>query len=168
EFITIIKDIEKKTGGFAAIIGHSLGGMAALLAVKRGVTAKKVVTINTPVSIDFIFDSFAAQLGASSKSIAYISRFLENMTQMPIDEFTADKLVSNMQVPGMIIHDRDDKEIPVDQAYSLHQGWDKSTLTLTRQLGHRRILHDQDTISNIIRNLSILEKQEALRVPLAE
>jgi esterase/lipase len=166
EFVSIIQDIEKRTGGFDAMIAHSLGGMAAVLAIKRGVAAQKIITINSPVSVDFIFTAFAAQINASSKSVGYISDFIEKITRMSIDEFSADQFISGSQVQGMIIHDTDDKEVPVDQAYSLHQSWENSTLTLTHRLGHRRILRDSRTISNIMRFLNSRVKQDAVQIPV--
>ncbi|MBD3223123.1 MAG: alpha/beta fold hydrolase [Caldithrix sp.] len=167
EFVAIIKDIEKRTGGLQAIIAHSLGGMAAAMAVKKGVTIGKLITINAPASIDFIFNAFAAQINVSEKSMQYVACLVERITRTPIDEFSAQQLMSDIQTPGLIIHDRHDKEVPVDQGRLLHENWVNSRLKVTHLLGHRRILRDQKTISNIIEYLNTRVKPQENGLPVA-
>jgi hypothetical protein len=53
EYIKSIFEIDKQYGPFEFAIGHSLGGMALLQAVKDGFTVKKMVTLG---SADSIFD----------------------------------------------------------------------------------------------------------------
>ncbi len=159
EFAAIIEDIEKRSGELRAIIGHSVGGMAAAVAVQNGVRTNKLITINTPASIHYIFELFAAQLNVSKRSMASLTRRIETITRTPIHHFSAEKLFANIKTPGLIIHDIEDKEIAVDQAQVMHRSWTNSRLTTTKGLGHRRILHDRKTIYHAINFLGLPVKQ---------
>jgi pimeloyl-ACP methyl ester carboxylesterase len=44
--------------------------------------------------------------------------------------------------PLLVIHDRDDAEVPWTDGADLVDAWPGARLLLTRGLGHRRILHD--------------------------
>ena len=155
EFAQIIKDIDKDVGGFHAIIGHSLGGTAAGYAVAEGAHTDKLITICSPTTIEFIFEAFAQQIHASKKTIGRLSQFLENFTGKNSREFSFTNFVTQLDVPGFIIHDQKDKEIPYSQALALHQNWRESQFILTEGLGHRRILKSEGInlkIINLVKN----------------
>jgi pimeloyl-ACP methyl ester carboxylesterase len=55
-----------------------------------------------------------------------------------------------VSIPGLIIHDLDDKDVHITQARANHQEWKNSELVETKGLGHRLILSDQQVIQKII------------------
>ncbi len=150
EFAKIIKDIDKDMGGFDAIIGHSLGGTAAGYAINEHVRCERLITICSPAAIEFIFDSFAQQINASQKTIEKLTKFLENFTGKQPEDFSFTNIAPQINTPGLIIHDKHDKEIPYEEALALHENWPDSKLILTEDLGHRRILRDKSVISKIV------------------
>lgn len=149
EFAQIVTDIADDVGGFAAIIGHSVGGAAAGYAVSMGVRADKLITICSPTTIDFIFESFTRLINASPKTVRYLYKFWEDFSGKKADELSFTKFASRIDTQGLIIHDKDDKEIPYSQALELKPNWKNSQLMLTEGLGHRRILNDAEIISNV-------------------
>lgn len=150
EFAQIIKGIEKEVGSFYAVIGHSLGGTAAGFAIAGGVRSAKLITICSPTTIEFIFDAFAQQINASSKTIERLRQFLENFTGKISKDYSFTNFAGHINTPGLIIHDKHDKEIPYSQGLALHKNWKESQLVLTERLGHRRILRDDEIIRKII------------------
>ncbi|HKJ05966.1 MAG TPA: alpha/beta hydrolase, partial [Flavobacteriaceae bacterium] len=62
DFIETIKHIHKKFGPFDVAIGHSLGGMSVLNAVKSGVNFNKVVSISAGDIITDIITNFTKQM----------------------------------------------------------------------------------------------------------
>ena len=163
EFVQIIKNIDREVGGFHAIIGHSLGGTAAGYAIAGGVRADNLITICSPTTMEFIFDSFAQQINASNKTIKRLSKFLENFTGKKYTEFSFTNFSTKFNTPGLIIHDKQDKEIPFSEALALHQNWKESRLILTERLGHRRILKDEDTMLKIINFVKNHQKENAIK-----
>lgn len=162
EFAQIIKSIEKNVGGFHAIIGHSLGGTAAGYAIAGGVQSDRLITICSPTTIEFIFDSFARQINASKTTMRRLAKFLEDFTGKKSKDYSFTNFASHINMPGLIIHDKHDKEILHSQAWALHKNWRKSQLVLTEGLGHRRILRDEKVISKALNFIEAHEYQELL------
>ncbi len=52
-------------------------------------------------------------------------------------------LASGMNVPLLVIHDLEDREVPQDEGRSLVAAWPGSRLMATIGLGHNRILGDR-------------------------
>ncbi|MBW2686468.1 MAG: alpha/beta hydrolase, partial [Deltaproteobacteria bacterium] len=57
-----------------------------------------------------------------------------------IDDLRANVLAPSMRIPLLVIHDRDDKEVPVDAGQSIAGAWPNAELIITEGLGHQRIL----------------------------
>lgn len=150
EFNQIIKQLESMVGGFHVIIGHSFGGVAAALAVSEGVKTDKLVTIGTPASMEFVFEQFATIINASGKSIEKLAHYIEHIAKRKIDEFSLTNIVTKLNQPGLIIHDKNDREVNYTEALALAKQWPGSELMVTEGLGHRRILKNGTVISKII------------------
>lgn len=54
---------------------------------------------------------------------------------------------STPRVPALVIHDRDDKEVPFADGEALANTWPNVTLHPVTGLGHRRLLKDPDVIA---------------------
>ena len=50
----------------------------------------------------------------------------------------------------MIIHCENDLDAPVKHAKYIHKNWKNSTLVLTQNLGHRKILKNKEVSESII------------------
>lgn len=149
EFAAIIAHIQKNIGPFEAIVGHSLGGMAGGIAINDGVKAKKLVTIGSPTSIDCIVRDFCSIINASPKTGTYLKDFLQGYAKRPLDAFSLAKIGEKLTLPGLIIHDHDDKEVAFEQSLELEKSWKNGRLWPTEGLGHSRILRDKRVIEKI-------------------
>lgn len=150
EVAHIIKELSAQQEGFAAIIGHSFGGMAAGFALAEGAQAAKLVTIGSPVTMATVLDGFRSQLNAKAKTIAGVQRVIERLANRPVADFSLSHNLADSPVPGLIVHDRQDRDVSYQQALLLHEVWPNSILRLTDGLGHRRILRDPATIAQIV------------------
>jgi len=150
EFYKIIKHLQTEYGEFEAIAGHSLGGMAAIYAVKHQVKAKKIITIGAPSSMNFILDMFLIQSNFSSRIRNTLIAEIKNRTGIIADEITPKSLVSEFEIDGLIIHDKNDKEIPPAESMAIAEHWPAAELFLTEGLGHKRILAGKLVTKKII------------------
>lgn len=150
EVSNIISALSEETNGFAAIIGHSFGGMAAAFALSDGARSEKLVTIGSPVTMTNVLDGFGHQLNASARTVAGVREQIERLINRPVDIFSMSQTLADSEMAGLIIHDEDDRDVPYEQALLLHQVWPGSELQLTQTLGHRRILRDEKTIARIL------------------
>ena len=148
-FIEAIHFLNKKYGPFQAIIGHSLGGMSTLKAIKEGVPTEKAVIIGTANSVTAITKEFVQNLHMD-KEVAYLmkSSFDEKFGQ-DMDNYSGAISAQSVSIPTLVIHDKDDVDVHYKCAEEIHNQLKSSELYLTKGLGHRRILGDEKVINKI-------------------
>jgi len=66
-------------------------------------------------------------------------------------------LSMGLEHSGLIIHDRDERVVPVAQSRALQKAWVHSTLVETHGLGHRRILADTDVIWRAVEFMNLTD-----------
>jgi len=154
DFIEIINTLANQFGPFHAIVGHSLGGIAALNAVGNfKVPTNYLVTIGIPDSIERIFYRFTRLLGLHDDIAQINIDYLERIYNVDIHHLSGSFIASRLQIPALIVHDYDDREVPYTEALSIANSSSHCQLLLTHGLGHRRILHDKEVIRQIIKFL---------------
>ncbi len=150
EFVETIKLLDKKYSGFDAIIGHSLGGVATLNALKDGVRVNKAIIISSADIITDVIKHFTGQLKLNSKVAKNLKALLDKRFKMNIDDSSAYLAAKEITVPVLIIHDKDDKETLLECAVNIHKHLKKGQLIVTETLGHRRILRDDKVTQKIV------------------
>jgi pimeloyl-ACP methyl ester carboxylesterase len=60
-----------------------------------------------------------------------------------MNEMRANTIAPRMSTPLLVIHDRDDKEVPFDVGRHIAESWPNAELVATEGLGHQRILRDE-------------------------
>jgi pimeloyl-ACP methyl ester carboxylesterase len=56
-------------------------------------------------------------------------------------------------LPALIIHDRDDRDVPWQEGEAVARAWPHARFLRTEGLGHRRILRDPEVIDRVLRFL---------------
>jgi pimeloyl-ACP methyl ester carboxylesterase len=149
EFIECILTLEKKFGSFDYAIGHSLGGMAIINALKKGFITKKIVTIGSGDKISDIIIDFVNQLQLKPTLAPRLTAYFENKLNDKMSDYDSSYVIQNFDVPHLIIHDKDDLEVGVYCAKNIHKHSKNSLLFLTEELGHRKILGSDEVINQI-------------------
>lgn len=149
EFIASILQLQKEFGGFYSAVGHSLGGMSILNAAVRGLEVEKLVTIGAgDVIYDIILD-FVKQLGLDESYAKRMQNYFEKKYQMKMHDLSASVAAAGVKQPTLIVHDKQDDDVPVTCAYAIAEKLENGTLLITERLGHRKILGDADVINQI-------------------
>ncbi|MCL6220230.1 alpha/beta fold hydrolase [Zunongwangia pacifica] len=148
-FIEAIHFLNKKYGPFHSIIGHSLGGMSTLKAIKEGVSPEKAVIIGTANSVTAITQEFVQNLHMD-KEVAYLMKahFDEKFGQ-DMDNYSGAISAQSVHLPTLVIHDKNDVDVDYKCAEEIDKQLTDSELYLTEGLGHRRILGDPKVINKI-------------------
>lgn len=149
EFIESILELEKQYGSFEYIIGHSLGGMSTLNAIKRGLNVKKAVIIGSGDSVNDILFDFVNRLKLKSKIAVKMRESFESEYQMDMESFSGNIAAKDVKVPVLVIHDKNDEDVPYTASENIHKNLKNSKLLLTKELGHRKILGDTKVIEGI-------------------
>lgn len=151
EFIESIIALEKKYNHFEHIIGHSLGGMATLNAIKKGINTKSAVLIASGDSVNDIVTDFIQKLKLKKMIAQKMIASFEEDYHESMEGYSAYVAAKQVKNPVLVIHDKNDTDVPYKAALNIHENLEISTLKLTNELGHRKILGDQKVL-NYIRN----------------
>ena len=150
EFIASILEIEKQYGPFEFAIGHSLGGMSVLNAIKQNLKIKKAVIIGSGDIIQDIIDDFISKLRLNPEYGIKLRNHFEAKFGGKMDDYSAYKAAKKTEIPVLIIHDKDDHDVSVKAAYNIQKHLKNSEIMITDSLGHRKILGNDDVIKKII------------------
>ena len=150
DFIASILEIEKQFGPFEAAIGHSLGGMSLLNAVKEGFKIKRLTIIGSGDIVKDIIDDFVKKLQLNSKIGDLLRIHFEKKSNRTMDSYSSFHAAAKISIPVLVIHDENDEEVPVSCAHHIHQHLKNGDLMITQNLGHRKILGDAAVIQKTI------------------
>lgn len=151
EFAGAIQAVAAASGTMAGAISHSFGVPAVARAMQEGLTLPCLVAIAAPAQAEFLLRRFARQLDIPDAVIARMRMRIERHFGMDIfSRLATSEMLNGQTLAGLIIHDRDDRDVPSRHAERLHQAWPGSELLLTKGLGHARILRDAGVIRTAV------------------
>jgi pimeloyl-ACP methyl ester carboxylesterase len=109
-----------------AVIGHSMGGASAMLAVQLGLRTETLVSIAAPARILGVLRGFARYVGLPPKARSAFIRQVEQDVGMRAA--TLDVAHYQLDMPGLIVHAEDDKFVSVKESQAIHEAWFDSRL----------------------------------------
>lgn len=149
DFIASVIEIDKLFGPFEFAIGHSLGGMTVMNAIKEGLKVKKAVIIGSGDIVQDITDDFISKLELKPEISKLLCDRFEKKYGGVMDDYSAYKAAEKTLIPTLVIHDENDPEVPVKAGINIHKHLKNGELMLTKKLGHRKILADHQVIEKI-------------------
>lgn len=155
EFIAVIKFLEQHFGHFEFAIGHSLGGMSVLNSIKQGLKFEKAVIIGSGDIITDILKAFVQKLELNQKFVEKIKKHFFKKFGENIDDYSSSIAVKNVDIPILVIHDTQDKEVPVSCAYNIRQNLKNGELFITNGFGHTRILNEKTVLNKIMEFINL-------------
>ncbi|HWS59991.1 MAG TPA: alpha/beta hydrolase [Flavobacterium sp.] len=150
EFVETIMEIEKQFGPFEAAVGHSLGGMSLLNATKNGLAIHRLVIIGSGDIIQDILDNFISKLKLKSSISSQLRIHFEKKYGVEMDSYSAYKSAKEITIPVLVIHDKNDSEVPVEAGIHIHKHLKNGEIYLTEGLGHRKILGNSEVVEKLI------------------
>jgi pimeloyl-ACP methyl ester carboxylesterase len=155
ELVALIDLFARREGRVHAVVGHSLGGDAAVLARALGTPVERVVLIGAAADPSDFFRRFLGLLGFDVSGRADAMSRLETKFDFRWSEANVSKAARALgAVPSLILHDREDAEVPFQDAEAIAGAWPGARLHETHGLGHRRILRDPGVVASVARFLA--------------
>lgn len=156
EYAEIVRQLGQRYGAFEAIIAHSLGAVAASIAMRRGTRARRLVTIGAPHDFDSVLRTFTTAVGmppAASRSLkSRINRWARPLGVDVWRELVTELDPTAYATPLLVVHDSGDREAPLEQAMLIVEAHTGPVETLiTDGLGHNRVLSDAAVVERITR-----------------
>lgn len=150
DFIATILEMEKQFGPFEAAIGHSLGGMSVLNAIKKGLKVNHAVVIGSGDIVEDIMDDFVAKLELKPAVSTLLRLYFEKKYGEKMNSYSAFLAAKETAIPILVIHDNHDPEVPVKAGIHIHKYLKNGELLLTDGLGHRKILGNPKVIEKTV------------------
>ena len=150
EYVEAINYINEIYGPFEAAIGHSFGGVTLLPSLSNNPFLKKLVIIGIECSFNSVIDNFVKKLELKQKVAAKIKSHLNSLFKKDIESVSPCETIKTIKIPTLILHDTQDLDVDVSNAYKIRQNTPNGELLVTNGLGHRRILRDSKVINRII------------------
>jgi len=139
-------------GPWHSVIAHSFGGAVATTLLAGAVPAfpaiavQKLVLISAPNAMSDIFNGFGSMVGLGERAQRALNRKVLSLSGRPIEAFVGGDMLRELQLPTLVLHAPDDKEVSFDNAHGFLAAGDFVKLEAVAGLGHRRILYDQRVI----------------------
>jgi pimeloyl-ACP methyl ester carboxylesterase len=151
EISDVILALHRHFGDFHSAITHSFGGMILPYAIQRGLRVGRIASICPPAGLDVILANFQHQLAIPDKVIDLMLADLHKKFGTDLAEkISTVSNVSSLTVPGIVIHDENDDDIPWQSGKRIADAWPGASFILTHKLGHRRILRAGETVQAVI------------------
>lgn len=156
DFMEATQASVKHLGGVHAVIGHSLGGSAAMFALASldGMTATRAVTIGAFDRVQVVFDAWIHGMGLPDEILTQMVHHYRQTYRVNSLDLTVEKHAANLRIPVLIIHDRDDEVIPFVCAENIARHWPDSRLLATDRLRHYLTVRNAAVIKAIIEFLA--------------
>ncbi|MCI4443625.1 MAG: alpha/beta hydrolase [Lentimicrobium sp.] len=155
EFVETILEVERQFGPFEAAVGHSLGGMSLLNAVKKGLSINYLAIIGSGDIVQDILNDFVAKLELKPSTSEQLRLHFEKKYGEEMDNYSAYKSAMQISIPVLVIHDKNDDEVPVAAGINIHKHLKNGELFLTEGLGHRKILGNPLVIEKVVQFIQI-------------
>lgn len=138
-------------GPVAALVGHSLGGAAAMLALSRGLRAERVVLIAPAADPVAAAERFGSLVGLAQGLARGLFNEFERRFGISVDGLQAHRNVPHIGRPALIVHDLEDRDVPWSEGERYARYWPQARLLTTTGLGHHRISSDPAVIGDALR-----------------
>jgi pimeloyl-ACP methyl ester carboxylesterase len=142
--------IAKRVEPVHAIIAHSLGSTATILAVSRGLSVERVVLVAPPAESPMYARAFGRAIGLPPERIEGMIDRIRVMVGGNLDDLDARRLAARLRAPALIIHDPEDREVPIAHGEAIAAAWPGARLARVSGLGHHRLLRDPAVIETAV------------------
>lgn len=125
-----------------AVVAHSMGFPVTLLALRGDVPVPRhLVAVAPGRKVERVVAAFGRRLGLPVALADELGRLLEARFGAEVwRDLDVDEEVPGLPPGGLVVHDRHDDEVTLDDARAIAAAWPGARLEVTAGLGHRRVL----------------------------
>lgn len=159
-FALAIRAVADDAGGIEAAVAHSMGCPSVAFAMTRGLSVKRAVFLAPAANPGSYTERFARVLAISPAVIDAMKRRVEQRYGLRWEELDLPRAAPRLQADLLVIHDRDDAEVPLSNGEAIAAAWPGARLVTTGGLGHTRIVHDPAVVARAVEFLTGQETEE--------
>jgi pimeloyl-ACP methyl ester carboxylesterase len=137
----------------AGVIAHSFGAAATTIALSRGSRVERVVFLAPAEDYGHFTGLFRRTLGLDAAVVERMQRRIERRIGVDWSSVRGGELARRLRQPLLVVHDEQDREVPLAHGETIAGRWPGARLERTRGLGHQRLLRDADVVAGAVRHL---------------
>ncbi len=149
EYAAALLEVAERLGPLYAAVGHSLGGGAIGVALARGLRLERAALIAPFAAPPEFFDQFADHVALPPKARERLRTNLERRLKLRYGELYVPHLVRELTTPALVIHDRDDADVPMRYGKAIAEAWPGAEFVRTEGLGHHAIMRDTGVMDRV-------------------
>ena len=149
-FVAAIERTLQRLGPMHAVIGHSMGGAMSLFSIAHYGGVGRAVLVSAPSGLHRELRRFANAVGLSKRGTAAFIASVENHVGRPATDFDVRQIAGKVDLPVLLIHDQNDRQVPVAEAARAAHALPTAELMVTSGLGHNRLLADKAVVTAIV------------------
>lgn len=157
EMACAVRRVAEECGPIYAFMTHSFGALVSARALSQGdprygarVEVERLIMVGAPISLYELANRFGEWVGLSEKGLAAHNQRCREVVDHAWERYDVPSLLSDFDTPTLVIHDRGDKEQPVENCAFIGSRLRNARCLVTDGLGHRRILQDPAVIARCI------------------
>lgn len=131
------------------LVGHSLGGAATLFfqAHYPNPFVEKLVILGAPSELTIVLNNYRKTLGLNKRIFKNLKKHCTDRFGLDPMEFSAAGFARKIDVPGLIVHDRQDETVSFTEGQRIAEAYTNAKFIATKGMGHR--LHDDGLYKRI-------------------
>lgn len=146
--------ISRHFGRADAVVGHSIGASAAVLAMARGLEADRLVLLSAQADPRDAVDRLARRIGVGEPVCRHMATMLEKHMGVPLDDLQAHRIAPPVGATTLVVHDLLDDEVPWAEGERFARHLSSARLLTTLDLGHHGVLGDAGVLRDCMRFLA--------------
>ena len=150
EMARVLREVAAELCGVHAVVAHSIGGAATLLAVQAGLEIEKAVLLATPSDLRSFIDLFGEHLGLDTRTRNGMARRIADRFGIVWEEMAVESWARGSRPPLLVVHDRYDPVVPWFDGAEICSAWGKAELLSTTGLGHRGVRRNPEVIARAV------------------
>lgn len=150
-----LQHLERFVGAPTVIVAHSFGAAATVLALGNGLRCERIVFLAPVARLTPFFERFSSALGMGEPQQQRFLAQSEAWLEAPLRDFEPQRFAPKLQVPVLVLHSRDDREVALSEGELMASSWGANAqLVIKEKLGHRRLLNDPECVAETVRFVS--------------
>ena len=150
EYGQALVNVGREIGPLAGVVGHSFGAAAAALSLQLGLSAARAVLISGPASLSAVIERWGRHHRILEEELPMFVRLVSQRVEVPLERLDLTRVAADLMQPALIIHDRGDDDIPLEDAVAVAAAWPGARLLVTNRYGHRRILIAKEIVGAVV------------------
>lgn len=124
-----------------ALLGHSVGGGAVLLAASRRSDIDAVISVSAFAHPEWMMRRFLKQTHIPAPLITFVIRYVEWLIGYRYEEIAPINTICHIKCPVLLVHGKADRTVPIGDALTIERGCRRSNIRLLtiEDAGHESV-----------------------------